>query len=247
MTTWIVGDIHGCAQELAELVERLQLKAGDRLLACGDLFHRGPDPIGVVDVLESSNADFILGNHERAVLARLGLAPRRVDGADRPVAKINLDELIPEDLNGDGRRACQVGQADVVRVVNFLQTHSGYALSNETVEGAGLTPNGTPWWLVHAGVEPGKPLHEQSVRALTSVRRLRRPGRPYWYEAWNGPALVLFGHTPGHIPRPRHVRGQLVALGLDTACVYGGSLTAYCPELDEIVAVPARREWVANA
>lgn len=198
-------------------------------------------------MLESVDAGFILGNHERAVLARLGLAPRRVDGSDRPAAGVDLGKLLPGDVVGDGGRSCQVGLADVGRVVSFLQTHSGYALSNDAVEGAGCTPGGAPWWLVHAGVEPELPLHEQSVRVLTTVRRVDRPGRPYWYEAWRGPALVLFGHMPGHIPRAQHVGGRLVALGLDTACVYGGRLTAYSPELDQVVAVRARRAWAARA
>ncbi|HVS08844.1 MAG TPA: metallophosphoesterase, partial [Planctomycetota bacterium] len=49
MATWVVGDIHGCAEELARLLERLATGSGDRLVAVGDLFHRGPDPAGVVD------------------------------------------------------------------------------------------------------------------------------------------------------------------------------------------------------
>ncbi len=247
MATWIVGDIHGCAEELAELVLRLDLGPGDQLLSCGDLFHRGPDPVGVIDVLEAARARFILGNHERAVLARLGLAPKRVDGMDHHESKVRIDELRPDDLAGDGRRPCAVTRADVGRVMGFPLNHSGYALSNDTVEGAGTTPSGAPWWLVHAGVEPGRPLFEQNPRVLTSARRLECRGRPYWYEAWRGPQLVLFGHTPGRIPRPTRARGRLVALGLDTGCVYGGRLTAYSPELDEVVAVAAKRQWVTRA
>jgi serine/threonine protein phosphatase 1 len=247
MATWIIGDIHGCADELAELVDRIQLTPEDRLLSCGDLFHRGPDPVGVVEVLESANAQFILGNHEAAVLRRLGMAPSKVDGSDRPQSNVNFDDLAPDDLAGDGRRICDVGQADVKRIIQFLGTHSGYALSNDTVEGAGTTPSGAPWWLVHAGVQPGIPLFEQSIRTLTTARRLQRPGRPYWYEAWRGPALVLFGHTPGRMPRPKHSGGRLVALGLDTACVYGGRLTAYSPELDEVITVAAHKTWVRSA
>ncbi len=247
MATWIVGDIHGCAEELAELVERIDLQEGDQLLSCGDLFHRGPDPVGVIDVLEGAQAKFILGNHEMAVLSRLGIAPRSVDGTDRPELALSIDDLVPDDLAGDGRRVCDVSQSDVKRIVNFLGTSSGYALSNDTVEGAGTTPKGDPWWLVHAGVEPGLPLFKQSRRILTSVRRLACPGQPYWYEAWRGPALVMFGHTAGKIPRAKRFGGRLVSLGLDTGCVYGGRLTAYSPELDEFVAVPAHRKWVAKA
>ncbi|MFT7484955.1 MAG: serine/threonine protein phosphatase 1 [Candidatus Paceibacteria bacterium] len=247
MATWIVGDIHGCAEELADLVDRLALGPDDQLLSCGDLFHRGPDPIGVIDVLESAGAQFILGNHERAVLARVGLDPRRVDGSDRAESKVRFEDMLVEDLAGDGRRRCEVSQADVSRIMKFLTTHSGYALSDDTVQGAGKTPTGDPWWLVHAGVEPGRPLFDQRIDVLSSVRRLDRPGRPYWYEVWRGPALVLFGHTPGRIPRANRAGGRLVSLGLDTACVYGGRLTAYSPELDEVMAVPARRKWVVQA
>ena len=75
------------------------------------------------------------------------------------------------------------------------------------------------------------------------MRRLSDRGRPWWYEAYEGPALVLFGHTPSTFPRAQHAHGRLVALGLDTGCVYGGRLTAYSPELDDFASVPARRAY----
>jgi serine/threonine protein phosphatase 1 len=80
---------------------------------------------------------------------------------------------------------------------------------------------------------------------LTSVRRLESRGRPWWYEAWNGPELVHFGHTHSAAPRTHSRGGRLVALGLDTGCVYGGALSAYSPELDELIQVPARRHSAA--
>ena len=63
MTSWIVGDIHGCAEELALLLAELALGPGDRLVSCGDLFHRGPDPVGVMDLLAECRGAFVLGNH----------------------------------------------------------------------------------------------------------------------------------------------------------------------------------------
>ena len=53
MTTWIIGDVHGCAAELAELLKHLTPGRDDRLLSCGDLLHRGPDPLGVIDLMEA--------------------------------------------------------------------------------------------------------------------------------------------------------------------------------------------------
>ncbi|MCA8981263.1 MAG: metallophosphoesterase, partial [Planctomycetes bacterium] len=67
MSSWILGDVHGCSDELAELIERLALAPGDRVYSCGDLFHRGPDPVGVMEQLAALDARWVLGNHERTV------------------------------------------------------------------------------------------------------------------------------------------------------------------------------------
>ncbi|MEO0660189.1 MAG: metallophosphoesterase, partial [Planctomycetota bacterium] len=83
MATWILGDIHGCASELAALLERIAPGPDDAIVSCGDLVHRGPDPAGVCDLLAAHGARFVLGNHELRVLERVGIAPRRHDGADR--------------------------------------------------------------------------------------------------------------------------------------------------------------------
>ena len=104
MTTWIVGDIHGCAEELAELIGRLDLGEDGHLVACGDLFHRGPDPAGVMDLLTDCGASFVLGNHERAILRRVHLDPRRADGSDRPQLQ---EHVRAEDPRGTAHQVMQ--------------------------------------------------------------------------------------------------------------------------------------------
>jgi serine/threonine protein phosphatase 1 len=96
---------------------------------------------------------------------------------------------------------------------------------------------------VHAGLVPGRAPRDLDPEDLVSLRRLEARGRPYWYEVYQGPNLVLFGRTPASIPRVRRANGRLVALGLDTGCVYGGKLTAYSPELDELRQVAAKRAY----
>ncbi|HEV2765625.1 MAG TPA: hypothetical protein VGV38_21760, partial [Pyrinomonadaceae bacterium] len=63
-----------------------------------------------------------------------------------------------------------------------------------------------------------------------------------WYEVYDGEQTVLFGHWPMSPPRkgPR-------ALGLDTGCVYGYSLTAYVVESGELVSVKARRAYASGS
>ena len=243
MATWILGDIHGCPEELDEMLSRLKLGAEDTLLSVGDLFHRGPDPIGVLDLFTEAKGLFILGNHELRVLERFGLAPSLADGSDRPPFREDFPDLEPEDLAGDGLRPCDVVPERRADVLRFLQGHSGFFLEHSSVPKAGLTSDGRPWCAVHAGLPPGKDPSSAEPQELASLRRLPVRGHPYWYEVYTGPNLILFGHTPSKIPRVKRVGSRTVALGLDTGCVYGGKLTAYSPELDELVQVDARKSY----
>lgn len=242
MTHWIVGDIHGCARELESLVQRLRLDSDDRLISVGDLFHRGPDPVGVMEILDSNRASFVLGNHEHSVLARCGLAPRCSDGSDRPPLRATFPTLEARDLDGDGGIACAVAPDRRADMLRFLQRHSGHAIESSALAGARPTTGGRRWLVVHAGIAGGLLAHN-SIETLTSLRRMGSRGRPWWYESYRGPELVVFGHTPSRFPRTWRVGEELVALGLDTGCVYGGALTAYAPEIDEFVSVRALRAY----
>ena len=62
------------------------------------------------------------------------------------------------------------------------------------------------------------------------------PFRP-WDDFWAGPRTVVFGHWA----RRGLVQTEF-ARGLDTGCVWGGSLTAWIAEEDRIVSVPARAQ-----
>ncbi|ESP87814.1 metallophosphoesterase family protein [Candidatus Halobonum tyrrellensis] len=92
--------------------------------------------------------------------------------------------------------------------------------------------------VVHGGVDPRKPLAEHSVDDLQNARSLVPGGsygdRPYWWERYDGPHRVFFGHTVLARPVDRPF-----AVGLDTGCVYGGDLTAYDWYADAFVSVPA--------
>ena len=243
MATWVIGDIHGCAGELARLLARIAPGPEDRIVALGDLFHRGPDACGVMEQLVERRALFLLGNHEEVVLRRAGLAPREPDGSDRPARRDEFPPLRPEDLRGDGGRPLVAEQGRLAEILRFLQGHSGYVLDHERIEGAGPTPDGRAWLVVHAGLHPERGPAGSRPRDLVYPLRVKRRGKPFWYEVWEGPDLVLFGHMPAPAPRRLHHEGRLVALGLDTGCVYGGRLTAYSPELDETRSVPAEKAW----
>ncbi len=63
--TIVVGDVHGCLDELDELLRLVELRPGfDRLVFVGDLLDRGPDPVGAVRRARELGAASVLGNHE---------------------------------------------------------------------------------------------------------------------------------------------------------------------------------------
>lgn len=94
------------------------------------------------------------------------------------------------------------------------------------------------WILVHGGLPKGKnhSLSEIDPEILTTIR-LDKNERP-WYESYKGDRRVIFGHWA--------MRGLVAyknVIGLDSGCVYGGSLTAYILPDDRWLSVPARAEY----
>jgi Calcineurin-like phosphoesterase len=67
--TMVVGDVHGCRDELEMLLDKIGFGSGDHLVFVGDLIARGPDSRGVLAIARSTGADIVRGNHEARVLA----------------------------------------------------------------------------------------------------------------------------------------------------------------------------------
>src|ERR1019366_8355763 len=84
---------------------------------------------------------------------------------------------------------------------------------------------------VHGGFLPGSPWRTQIARVVSRIQVVGPDGEPHkrsefpearhWSELWRGPPFVVYGHTPG--PQPVRLKWSL---GIDTACVQGGALTA---------------------
>lgn len=93
--------------------------------------------------------------------------------------------------------------------------------------------------VVHGGIDPRKRLDEHTVEDLVTVRSLAPGGSydpPYWFERYEGPPRVFFGHTVLEEP----IIGEHV-VGLDTGCVYGGELSAYDCTRHRVVSVDLDR------
>jgi serine/threonine protein phosphatase 1 len=92
--------------------------------------------------------------------------------------------------------------------------------------------------VVHGGVRPNRSLDEHTLEDVQNTESVAPDGegRPYWWERYEGPERVFFGHKV--LARP--YLGEH-AVGLDTGCVYGGALTAYDTARDRTVSVEPDR------
>ena len=229
----IVGDVHGCADELEALLALLGYSPGDdgawrhpagrRLVFLGDLVDRGPR---VPDVLRIAMATVgagaglcVPGNHDaKLVRALRGKNVKLLHGLDRSMAQ--LDEETPE-----FRR----------RVAAFLDgLPSHYVLDGGrlVVAHAGLKEH-------MQGRESGR-IREFALYGDTTgeVDELGLPVRLDWAADYRGRAAVVYGHTP--MAAPVWVNDTI---NIDTGCVFGGRLSALRWPEQEVVSVPARERY----
>lgn len=112
MNTLIIGDIHGCYDELRDLLDRAAIGDDDLVVSVGDLVDRGPDPRGVVDFFRArQNAVVLMGNHERKHV-------RGVHSYSQQVAKLQLGDGYDEDVRWMSGLPYHYERPDV-RVVHF--------------------------------------------------------------------------------------------------------------------------------
>jgi predicted phosphodiesterase len=204
--TIVIGDVHGCYEELQDLLRVLKPRQEDRVISVGDLICKGPDSRGVMEwAMAQSNLECVLGNHELRFLNchRRGAIPN----------------VKPTDL--ETYRQFGDKYEDVMRFIARWP----------------LTASGDGFMVVHGGFDPREGLEWQSDVQLTTMRRLRNTDEP-WYEVYKDPRLVVYGHWAK--PEPVVRRNSI---GLDTGCVYGGSLTALVLPERRLVSVPARRAY----
>lgn len=168
--TIVIGDIHGCYDELLDLLERVAFGADDRVVCVGDLIVKGWKNREVLDLfMTDKRFSSVLGNHDRALL--------RYWRGESVRLKVKQEEARAE-LNQNQDQERYAAYLESLPLMIDLGSHL----------------------VVHAGVRPGVALHEQSVKDLTELRtlgedRTNREGTP-WYEVYEGDKTVLFGHWP---------------------------------------------------
>lgn len=86
MRTLVVGDVHGCKDELVRL---LKVAKPDRIVLVGDLFTKGPKPAGVYKCIRKNGAEAVLGNHDQRLISALDGERPSDAAAHRCIERLN--------------------------------------------------------------------------------------------------------------------------------------------------------------
>ncbi|WP_076828381.1 polynucleotide kinase-phosphatase [Frankia sp. CcI49] len=234
----VIGDVHGCRDELEALLTRLgyQLRRDDegravggthsegrRVIFLGDLVDRGPDTPGVLrlamGMVAAGEAFAVPGNHENKLV-------RALRGR-----QVRIGHGLAESLAQLGRETPEF-RTEVERFCDGLVSHLVLDGGRLVVAHAGLKEayQGRASGRVRSFALYGDTTGESDEYGL--------PVRYPWARDYRGKAMVLYGHTP--VPEPRWENNTLC---LDTGCVFGGRLTALRYPERELVSVPAAREY----
>lgn len=201
----VIGDVHGHYDGLMLLLEAIAPSSDDRVYFLGDLIDRGPKSAQVLDFVQHSPYQTLLGNHEQLMLDALSGASVDMrawqswlySGGDATVASYRDTGMMP------------------YKHLDWLRSLPTYLDLGDI-------------WLVHAGVHPTMPISEQSSEQLCWIRKeFHTISKPYFPNK-----LIITGHTitftfegvrPGEL-----VRGQ-GWLDIDTGAYHpkSGWLTGF--------------------
>jgi protein phosphatase len=232
----IVGDVHGCLDELLDLLDKLgyRREAGDRmahpdgrtLIFLGDLADRGPHNAAtfalVMSLVERSGAMYTPGNHCNKLLRYLrGNKVSPDSGLEGTIADV------------DTREQAEPGFRERLR--RFIESAPTY-----------LWLDDGDLVVAHGGIKEDMIGRDDSkVRAMVLygdvTGRMNPDGTPErldWAAEYDGQAAIVYGHSP--VPGPEWRHGTI---NIDQGCVFGGWLTALGWPERQVVQVRAREAY----
>jgi len=213
----IIGDVHGCVDQLERLLKDVNRTPDDHVIMLGDLVDRGPDSAACIDVairiqLEQGSPSAIIGNHEEKHL-----------------------------MYEHNRR--EPTHPEHIRTRSQLKRHH-YDFIRSMPTYVSLPENNVV--CVHAGVWPNRPMHEQRMTHLLHAQMINpsgdteksywpskvpqhQTGWEFWTKHWKGPERVVFGHTVMTEPLITDK-----AVGLDLGACFGERLCALVIDPDDV-------------
>ena len=233
----VIGDVHGCFDELCALLAKLGYARsetergplfahpeGRKAVFVGDLVDRGPDSPGCIELamrmVEAGAALAVPGNHEARLMRKLsGRDVKLTHGLAETMAQ--LETRTPDE------------HARIARFIDGLVSHLVLDDGRLVVAHAGMKAE-------YQGRASGR-VREFALYGETTgeIDAYGLPVRADWAKAYRGSAAVVYGHTP--VPSAEWVNGTIC---VDTGCVFGGALTALRWPERELASVPAARVYM---
>lgn len=233
----IIGDVHGCIDELRDLLTLLGYELdgegvchpeGRTLVFLGDLNDRGPGSMGVWKLalasMRQGTARYVPGNHDSKFARYLmGRDVQLTHGLAVTVREfLDLPERERRKLGHE--IATTLAETPPYRILDDCRLIVAHAGIEEWMIGQVTTP-------VSAFARFGERTGDYTEHGF--------PIRRDWAADYRGKALVVYGHTPVHEAEFRNN-----TINIDQGCVFGGELTALRYPERELVSVPARRVYV---
>ena len=231
----IIGDVHGCCDELETLLQKLGYEIspeenyfhpqGRKALFLGDLVDRGNrilDTLALVqNMVVAGTALCVPGNHDMKLMRSLqGKNVKITHGLDKTLAEI---DALPDDKR-------ELFSQETVKFLDSLISHYVLDDGNLVVAHAGMKEalQGRGSGRVRDFALYGETTGETDDFGL--------PVRYDWAAEYRGKAIVVYGHTP--VIEAQWLNGTI---DIDTGCVYGGKLTALRYPEKELVSVAAKQ------
>jgi polynucleotide kinase-phosphatase len=236
----IIGDVHGCYEELSTLLTQLGYRIendtqvpkaippdGRRAVFVGDLVDRGPKIPEVLrlvmKMVDEGTAFCVPGNHDMKLM-------RKLKGRD-----VQLTHGLVDSIEQIDKQPSEFKQ-QVVKFLDDLVSHYVFDDGKLVVAHAGMKEEmqGRGSGKVRDFALYGETTGETDEYGL--------PVRYNWAAEYRGQAMVVYGHTP--VGEPEWLNRTI---NIDTGCVFGGKLTALRYPERELISVPALRTYYESA
>lgn len=153
--TIFIGDVHGCPDELKEMIEKLRTRSRDRVIMLGDLINRGPAPAEVVRFVYNEGLECIKGNHEDNYLKnfKTNSAYKKLKSEISPGMHTWIENL---PLYREGKNFLAV-HAGLQPGKHPAETDPEILTTIRTWDGKGKdlkNPANTPWYELYSGNKP---------------------------------------------------------------------------------------------
>lgn len=229
----IIGDIHGCFDELTELLEILDYRldtdgvyrhaGGRRAVFVGDLCDRGPKNADVLrlvmGMVRAGTAFCVPGNHDDKLRRYLNHGRVQIShGLEKTIGELELED-----------------ESFLAEVWTFLENLVSHYIFDEgrlVVSHAGIREEyiGRASGRIRAFCLYGDTTGETDTSGV--------PVRLDWASDYRGSSMIVYGHTPG-----KEVQAINNTYCVDTGCVFGGKLSCIRYPEREIVSVAAHRPY----